>query len=142
MSNTIFNAKQMDLLEQNPNVNKVSDRSITYNPDFKIQAVKLNLKGKSPQQIFIDHGFDLKVIGGDKPQQCLKRWRKTYEVYGEEGFRTERRAKGATGRPSKKELTPEQQLKKAEARIKYLEAENDFLKKLDELERQAIKKKH
>ncbi|SER06028.1 hypothetical protein SAMN05216362_1691, partial [Piscibacillus halophilus] len=26
MSNTIFNAKQMDLLEQNPNVNKVSDR--------------------------------------------------------------------------------------------------------------------
>ena len=29
-------------------------------------------------------------------------------------------------------------LKKAEARIKYLEAELEFLKKLDELERQAI----
>ena len=28
-------------------------------------------------------------------------------------------------------------LKKAEARIKYLEAENEFLKKLEELERQA-----
>lgn len=142
MSKTIFNAKQMGLLEQNSNVDKVSDRSITYNPEFKIKAVKANLKGKGPQQIFIDHGFDLKVIGSDKPQQCLSRWRKTYEAYGEDGFRNERHGKGATGRPSKKELTPEQQLKKAEARIKYLEAENDFLKKLDERERQAMRKKH
>jgi hypothetical protein len=31
-------------------------------------------------------------------------------------------------------LTIEEKLKKAEARIKFLEAENDFLKKLEELE--------
>ena len=35
----------------------------------------------------------------------------------------------------------EEKLKKAEARIKYLEVENDFLKKLEELERQALAKK-
>ena len=35
----------------------------------------------------------------------------------------------------------EEQLKKAEARIAYLEVENDFLKKLEELERQALAKK-
>ena len=40
-----------------------------------------------------------------------------------------------------KEYSQEDQLKKAEARIKYLEAELEFLKKLDELERQASKKK-
>ncbi|QIZ05344.1 hypothetical protein HFZ78_23760 [Priestia megaterium] len=53
------------------------------------------------------------------------------EVYG----------KAASGRPSSKELSVEEKLKKAEARIKLLEAENDFLKKLEELERQALKKK-
>jgi transposase len=58
-----------------------------------------------------------------------------------EGFLTERRGKGSTGRPTSKQLTVEDSLKKAETRIKYLEAELDFLKKLDELERQASKKK-
>ena len=89
--------------------------------------------------IFIEHGFDLDIIGSDKPQQCLKRWRKTYEMHGEEGLRNERRGKGSTGRPSSKDLTLEEKLKKAEARIAFLEMENAFLKKLEELERKAKK---
>lgn len=141
MSRKIFNARQMERLEQNPNVVKVSERSITYSPAFKIQAVKENLAGKGPQQIFIEHGFDLSLLGRSYPKDTVKRWRKLYEKYGEEIFFKERRGKGSTGRPSTKELTPEQKLKKAEARIAYLEAENEFLKKLDELERQAMKKK-
>lgn len=71
----------------------------------------------------------------------MKRWRETYEKYGELGLEGERRGKGSTGRPSSKDLSTEEKLKKAEARIKYLEAENEFLKKLDELERQALKQK-
>ncbi|MEC0302190.1 IS3 family transposase, partial [Terribacillus saccharophilus] len=64
-----------------------------------------------------------------------------FQKYGEDGFYTERRGKGSTGRPSSKDLSAEDKLRKAEARIKYLEAELDFVKKLDELERQANKKK-
>ncbi|MCM3126136.1 IS3 family transposase, partial [Mesobacillus sp. MER 33] len=71
----------------------------------------------------------------------LKRWRDSYERFGEEGFLTERRGKGSTGRPSSRHLSVEEKLRKAEARIKFLEAENDFLKKLEELERQVLKKK-
>jgi transposase len=141
MSKIIFNEIQMKLLESNPNVDHVSERSISYTHDFKIKAMKENLNGKGPSQIFIEHGFDLQVIGPKKPQQCLKRWRKTFNEFGEEGFLTERRGKGSTGRPSSKQLTVEDSLKKAEARIKYLEAELEFLKKLDNLERQASKKK-
>ncbi|MBT2658364.1 hypothetical protein J7E81_24580 [Bacillus sp. ISL-18] len=37
-------------------------------------------------QIFIEHGFDLQVIGSEKPKQCLKRWRKTFNQFGEDGF--------------------------------------------------------
>jgi len=141
MSKIIFNEIQIKLLESNPNVDHVSERSISYTPDFKIRAVTENFNGKGPVQIFIEHGFDLQVIGSEKPKQCLKRWRKTFNQFGEDGFLTERRGKGSTGRPSTKQLSVEESLKKAEARIKYLEAELEFLKKLDELERQGSKKK-
>lgn len=141
MSKIIFNEIQMKLLEQNPNVQHVSDRSISYKPEFKVGAIKENSNGKGPAQIFIEKGFDLEIIGADKPRKCLDRWRKTYEQFGEDGFFTERRGKGSTGRPSSMPLSVEDSLKKAEARIKYLEAELEFLKKLDELERQAKKKK-
>ncbi|MFI8496901.1 IS3 family transposase, partial [Peribacillus butanolivorans] len=94
-----------------------------------------------PSQIFIEHGFNLEIIGKEKPKRCLQRWRDTFERFGEEGFLTERRGKGSTGRPTSKPQSVEDQLRKAEARIKFLEAENDFLKKLEELERQALKKK-
>ena len=139
MSKIIFNEFQRQQLENNPNVNHVSDRSISYKPEFKIAAIKEYKNGKGPTDIFIEYGFDLDIIGSNKPQQCLKRWRKTYEKYGEEGFKNELRGKGSTGRPSSKDLTVEEKLKKAEARIAYLEMENDFLKKLEELERKAKK---
>jgi|AraplaMF_Col_mLB_1032019.scaffolds.fasta_scaffold45183_2 hypothetical protein len=141
MSKIIFNSFQIKQLEKNSNVSKVSERSISYKPEFKVKAVLENLKGKGPLQIFIENGFDLEIIGKDKPGQCLDRWRNTYKIYGEVGFYTERRGKGSTGRPSSNDQTAEQKLKKAEARIAYLEAEVEFLKKLDELERQAAQKK-
>jgi transposase len=141
MSKIIFNSFQMKQLEKNINVEKVSERSISYKPEFKVNAVLENKNGKSPVQIFIENGFDLGIIGKDKPGQCLDRWRTTYKIYGEDGFYTERRGKGSTGRPTSKNLTSEQKLKKAEARIAFLEAEVAFLKKLDELERQAAQKK-
>lgn len=141
MSKIIFNEFQIKRLENNPHVKQVSERSIAYHPDFKVKAVKENKAGKSPTQIFIEHGFDLAMIGSDKPKGCLKRWRKIFEQYGVDGFYTERRGKANGKRLKSKSDTQENQLKKAEARIKYLEAELEFLKKLDELERQASKKK-
>jgi len=139
MSKIIFNEHQRRLLEANPNVNSVSDRSIQYKPEFKIIAVKENLSGKGPSQIFIENGFDLEMIGTKKAKESLSRWRRTYKLHGEEGFFEERRGKGSTGRPSTKGVSPEKKLEKAEARIKYLEAEIELLKKLEELERQARK---
>lgn len=61
-------------------------------------------------------------------------------LYSEEGFLEERRGKGSTGRPSIQDLSAEKKLEKAEARIKYLKAENELLKKLEEIERQAKKR--
>ncbi|MCD7036743.1 IS3 family transposase [Metabacillus sp. GX 13764] len=130
MSKTYFTEEQLRLLEANPNILHVGAQTITYHPDFKVKAVQEYRKGKTPYQIFAQHEFDMKIIGSDKPKKCLHRWRKTYQMYGEEGLRMERRGLGSTGRPSSREQTAEEKLKKAEARIKLLEAENDLLKKL------------
>ncbi len=141
MSKIIFNEHEQRVLETNPNVSSVSDRAIQYTSEFKIQAVKANLEGKGPAQIFIEAGFDLEMIGIKKAQSALNRWRTTYEKYGDTGFLEERRGKGSTGRPSSKELSAEKKLEKAEARIKLLEAELELLKKLEALERQAKKRR-
>lgn len=141
MSKIIFNEHQQQVLKANPNVASVSDRAIQYTAEFKIQAVKENLAGKGPVQIFIEAGFDLKMIGVKKAQSALSRWRATYKTYGEIGFLEERRGQGSTGRPTTKQLSAEKKLEKAEARIKYLEAELELLKKLEALERQAKKRR-
>ncbi|WP_099049187.1 IS3 family transposase [Cytobacillus oceanisediminis] len=129
MSKNIYNELQMKELEKNPNVLRASERSISYSSEFKIKAVAEYKSGKTPSQIFIEQGFDLEMIGKEQPKRCLKRWRETFERFGEEGFLTERRGKGSTGRPSSKQLSIEEKLRKAEARIKFLEAENGLLKK-------------
>jgi transposase len=141
MSKIIFNEHQRQVLEKNPNVASVSDRAIQYTAEFKIRAVIENIAGKGPAQIFIEAGFDLEMIGLKKAQSALSRWRTTYKTYGESGFLEERRGKGSTGRPTSKQLSTEKKLEKAEARIKYLEAELELLKKLEALERQAKKRR-
>ncbi len=140
MSRILFNEHQMRQLDSNPNVASVSDRAIQYKAEFKIRAVQENLGGKGPSQIFIENGFDLEIIGVKKAKWSLSRWRNTYNTYGEQGFLEERRGKGSKGRPSTKDVSAEKKLEKAEARIKYLEAELELLKKLEELERQAMKR--
>jgi len=141
MSKIYLNEHQRQLLEANTNVASVSDRAIQYTPEFKIRAVEENLAGKGPTQIFIENGFDLEMIGTNKAKNSLNRWRKTFNQYGENGFLVERRGKGSTGRPNSKNLSTDKKLEKAEARIRYLEAEIELLKKLEELERQAKKRK-
>ncbi len=71
----------------------------------------------------------------------LKQWERIYLTEGAAGFMVERRGRGAKGRPRKKPLDQEiendliaenQRLKE---RLQYVEAELEYLKKLDALVR-------
>lgn len=135
-----YTQSQIDQLKRNPNVLEVTESSISYLPEFKVQAVKSSLEGNSPASIFIKNGFDLDMIGKDIPRKRLYMWRRIYEESGELGLLTDHRGKNAAMKGSK-ESSIEDQLKKAEAKIKFLEMENEFLKKLDKMEREAIKRK-
>lgn len=137
MSKHLFTTTQIRILEANPNIVHVSEKAITYKPEFKLQAVQMHKNGYMPMQIFLEAGFDIKMIGAEKPKKCLKRWRAIDDTYGKEGLLMDRRGKASTGRPPSKELSTEEKLRRAEAKIKLLEVENEFLKKLDALERQV-----
>ena len=137
MSKIIFNMTQINQFEENPNVASVLEHSIQYTTEFKVRAVRENMEGNGSQQIFTETGFDLTLIGKRKAHSTLIRWRQTFRKDGEEGLRNDKRGKALGGGRPKTDESMERRLAKAEARIKYLTAENELLKKLEQLEGQA-----
>jgi transposase-like protein len=125
-----FSAQEKKSLLENKNVTKCSDKTISYNKAFKIEAVRQYLEeGKISTEIFQEAGFDLKVIGKDIPKSCLKRWRKTFATKGQSGLSKETRGRSG-GRPKTTGLSDAERIEYMEAEIAYLKAENSFLAQL------------
>jgi len=128
MERNIFTPEQVALLSANPNVANCTPKAITYGKEFKLQAMKdYYEQGLGPYAIFERAGFDLNILGKDKPKECLKRWRKVYKTKGEKALTTESRGKNGGRKPKSKESADIEYL---QTKIAYLEAENDFLRKL------------
>jgi hypothetical protein len=133
MSKRILTEEQMAGLLKNENVARCSAKSISYAKRFMISAVQKYNAGLGAAQIFQEAGFDLEIIGRDKPDDRLCRWRKIYEKRGLSGLNVETRGRGTgngRGRPRSKGLTDSDKIKRMEIEIAYLKAENDFLAKL------------
>lgn len=139
MTKRYFTKKEQKQLKCNPNVQAVSEKAITYTDEFKRHFIAENEKGKLPREIFENAGLDVELIGIKRIESSGKRWRATYRKAGVEGLQDTRKTN--SGRPSERELTLEEKLKRLEAKNRLLEAENELLKKLDLLERQMLKKK-
>ena len=133
MSKVIFNDKKIKVLAKNPNVLRVSDKAITYSEEFKNKFIVENSKGILPRKIFEDNGFDIEIIGLKRIEQSASRWRKKYADMGVLGLKDSRTSN--SGRPLLRELTAQEEIERLKAKISLLEIENEFLKKLDEIER-------
>jgi transposase-like protein len=130
MSKRIFTQEQIQQLLNNENVTRCSEKAISYSKDFKIKAVKqYNESGFSPREIFRQAGFDLQIFGEKKADHCLTRWRKTLRTKGRSGLLKETRGHGG-GRPRTNDANDADKIKRLEAEVAYLKAENDFLAKL------------
>lgn len=140
MIKKLYSKFEQELLLENKYIKKISEKTITFTSEFKIYAVKRNIEEFiPPRTIFLEAGFNLDVIGPDKPKECLKRWRKIYRLKGVSALLIETRGTGSTGRPSNREMTPEEKYRKMEIKLRRLERENELLKKLELLERSVIK---
>ena len=132
MSKIIFTDNEIKKLSKNKYVKNVSNKSITYTDEFKEKVVfeTENYK-KLPRQVFEECNFDVNVIGIKRIENAAYRWRKQYKYQGE----LKDTRKTNTGRPLKRKLSDAEKLKRAEAKIKLLEAENELLKKNDMIQR-------
>jgi hypothetical protein len=129
MSKRIFNEKQIKELLKNPNVEKCSDKSISYNNDFKVLAVRKYYAGLSPNEIFRQANFDIKMIGCETPTDRLRNWRKIFKEKGVQKLSVENRGKKG-GRPKTNWSNEKEKIKYLETQVAYLKAENNFLVKL------------
>lgn len=136
MSKQLFSPEQIEQLQKNPHVVKVSERTITYADAFKSQFIDEYLTGKTPRQIFEAYGFDIEVLGMKRVEQASSRWRKAYEENGLIGLTDTR--KRSSGRPLQRELTMTEMLERQAARIELLEGQVEMLKKLEATERRLL----
>lgn len=133
----MFNPEQIKDLLKNKNVKRCSPTSIAYNNDFKVRAVKQYYEdGCSPNIIFKEAGFDIDIVGRDKPAWCLSRWRRKYNNKGEPGIIEDNRGSNGGRKAKMKYKSDSEKIKYLETKIKYLDAENDFLAKLRGLKRE------
>jgi len=133
MSIKVFNEAEIELIKNNPNVKRVSSKSITYTLEFKINFMHEYRGGKIPRQIFIEHGFDVDIIGMKRIEQCATRWKRLYDDGGVVSLNDSR--KDNRGRYKHETQTEEQEIEKLKAKIVLIELENNMLKKLDVSER-------
>jgi hypothetical protein len=113
-------------LSRNSNVLKVTTSNVTYTPKFKLKAVQAFSQGKTPKGIFEEAGIDLSLFHEEYPKFSVKRWKRAFDKYGIDAFKEEHRGSGATGRPSRK-------FRSLEEEVNYLRSEIDLLKKLQAL---------
>lgn len=139
MSKKLFATQEQAQLRINPYVKNVSAKAITYTDAFKERFIKEYGQGKLPSEIFQDAGFAIDVLGATRIRKASNRWRTAFQEQGPAGLTDAR--KHTSGRPIARELSLEEKCARLEAKMKWLEAENEFLKKLDQLERQMRKKK-
>lgn len=118
-----FNEEQIKKLKQNPNVLTVLPDKIFYTQEFKEKAIQGYALGKSAKQIFIEAGFNLSELSQipDYASKILSKWRKT------------KSPNNIHFSPKKKRKEKQTDYQKMKARLEYLEAENEFLKKLSAL---------
>lgn len=140
MAGVRFDQIQQSILSENENIVKVTSKSITYTDAFRLKAINEYALGKEPAKIFREAGFDLSIIGYYNPKRCIYRWRDSYMLSGESSLIGENRGRSKPKQNPATEMSVEEKLAIAESKIAYLEMENDFLKKLEKLERRnAIK---
>ena len=118
-----FTKEEKELLESNPNIQAVLSNQVLYKKEFKEKAIEEYENGKSANQIFQDAGIDISILSKqyDYASKTISKWRNTNKekinIY-------------CSKNKTKIKKTSYQKLLE---RNEYLEAENEFLKKLSAL---------
>jgi hypothetical protein len=126
MGKRYFSEEEIAKLRANEYVEKVSEKSIKYTLEFKKEFWRRYQGGQSPENIFLDLGFDLDIINRERIYGLTNNVkRQATRANGFEDTRVNNK-----GRPRIKEpISVEEKLKAQELEIKKLNQKLEFLKK-------------
>ena len=127
-----FSEEEILQLQQNPYVKRVSRTTITYTQEFREYYISEYQRGVSPHVILSQAGLERSVLGKERCDSISRNFRRMAKR--EDGLEDMRK----TGRPLKRELSPEEQIKRLKQKVKYLEQENEFLKKISFSDKKAL----
>ncbi len=77
MASGKFTREELEIIKQNPNVARATEKQIFYSESFKIHFVKEYTAGKTPTQVFREAGFDPKILGSKRIERASARWRES-----------------------------------------------------------------
>lgn len=133
MGKNYFTDEQVQQLQLNPYVKNVSNKAITYTDEFKVVFTEKYLQGFPPSVILRLMGFDPHVLGKKRVDRFVGN---VYKYQARNGDVSDMRRE-CSGRPSTKELSDKERIARLEHQVKFLKQENEFLKKIEFLDRKA-----
>ncbi len=131
MSTRLLKREDVAKLRESMYVKTATSRCVIFTTEFKQLAYDQLHQGKTIRQIFEENGFEVEVLGAKRLENFQGSIEKQAER--EEGFVDQR--KNNQRKPAKdSEEDLKKKLRQMEHRLRYLEQENDFLKKIREIE--------
>ena len=124
-------------LNEHRYVEQATEWSVSFTAEFKQLAYDEYYRGKSMREIFTEAGFDVAKLG----EKRLRNFRSQLMTKADEknGFADKRKDKSLQT-PLNTEAQMMKRIRELEHRNAYLEQENDFLKKNQELEKACVGK--
>ena len=119
-------------LNEHRYVEQATEWTVSFTAEFKQLAYDEYYRGKSMREIFTEAGFDVEKLGEKRIQNF--RSHLMDKADDETGFADKRKEKSMQAPPST-EAQMMKRIRELEHRNAYLEQENDFLKKIQELEK-------
>lgn len=129
--------KVVEELNANPYVEKATESSVSFTTEFKQLAYDEYHRGKSIREIFTEAGLEPEKLGTGRLQNFRNLLMK--KAKDEAGFQDKRKDKSLQAPPTT-EAQMMKQIRVLEHRVAYLEQENDFLKKIQFLEKKCVGK--
>lgn len=130
-----FSEEQVQELQGNAYIEKVSKKAITYSETFKIHFSKAYAQGTMPTQIFKEAGISPEIVGQVRIDNFSKQVRKMDErPEGMTDLRTQN-----SGRPRTKERTIEEENEYLRHQVALQKQQIEALKKTNFINRKAAK---
>jgi hypothetical protein len=112
--------EQQTRLRSNPNVKKVSDKTVQYTPEFKKYFLESVRRGQGANDVFQSAGIPTEWFGKEYATSILRKWRRLAKEHGEAHFDQEHR--GHDSQLEYRQLSDKDKVTHLEMKVEALES--------------------